>query len=240
MSATPIAPGAYRVNVGGVAVYLIDASDGVTIVDAGQPGKVDKIMSGIRSIGKTPPDVNNVVITHYHNDHVGSLSELAESVRAKVWIPKGDATIIKEGGKPPPLDNRGMLGSLLSRVIKMTEQDAHPVDHEVEDGDEIDVAGGIRVLASPGHTGGHVSYLWPHDGGVLFAGDAAANIMGRLDIMPLCEDFTTAERSFVSLANEDFNAAGFGHGKPILSRADDAFGRVATRYTAEASPGGRI
>jgi glyoxylase-like metal-dependent hydrolase (beta-lactamase superfamily II) len=237
MSASPIAPGAYRVNLGGVAVFLIDASDGVTIIDAGQPGKVERIMSGIRSIGKTPPDVNNVVITHYHNDHVGSLSELAESVRAKVWVPKGDASIIKDGGRPPQLDHRGMLGTLLSRAIKMGEQSPNSVDHEVEGGEEIPVAGGIRVLDSPGHTAGHVSYLWPQHGGVLFAGDAASNIMGRLDIMPVCEDFSTAERSFVALSSEDFNSAGFGHGKPLVSGADSAFKRVAARYAPEVTPG---
>jgi glyoxylase-like metal-dependent hydrolase (beta-lactamase superfamily II) len=237
MSATPIAPGAYRVNLGGVAVFLIDASDGVTIIDAGQPGKVEKIMSGIRSIGKTPPDVNNVVITHYHNDHVGSLSELAESVRAKVWVPKGDADIIKDGGRPPQLDHRGMLGTLLSRVIKMVEQSPNSIDHEVVGGEEIPVAGGIRVLDSPGHTAGHVSYLWPQHGGVLFAGDAASNIIGQLDVMPVCEDFSTAETSFVALSGEDFNAAGFGHGKPIVSGAASAFRRVAARYAPEVTPG---
>jgi glyoxylase-like metal-dependent hydrolase (beta-lactamase superfamily II) len=233
MSATPIAPGAYRVNLGGVAVYLIDAADGVTVIDAGQPGKVERIMSGIRSIGKTPTDVNNVLVTHYHNDHVGSLAELAESVRAKVWVPEGDAPIIRDGGRPPDLEHRGFIGTLLSRTLKMQEQSANPVDHEVSGGDEIPVAGGIQVIDSPGHTGGHVSYLWPHQNGVLFAGDAAGNILGQLDVMPVCEDFETAQKSFVALGGHDFNAAGVGHGKPLVSGAGDAFRRAARRYGAE-------
>jgi glyoxylase-like metal-dependent hydrolase (beta-lactamase superfamily II) len=236
MSAAPIAPGAYRVNLGGVAVFLIDAPDGVTVIDAGQPGKVDRIMSGIRSIGKMPTDVNNVLITHYHNDHVGSLSELAESVRAKVWVPSAEVSIIRDGGRPPPMDHRGFAGVLASRMIKMVDQSPNPVDHEVEGGDEIQVAGGIRVLDSPGHTRGSVSYLWPHEGGVLFAGDAASNIMGKLDVMPLCEDFPTAERTFVALAKEEFNAAGFGHGRPLLSAAAEAFRRAAHRYSPETAP----
>jgi glyoxylase-like metal-dependent hydrolase (beta-lactamase superfamily II) len=236
MSATPIAPGAYRVNLGGVAVFLIDASDGVTVIDAGQPGKIDKIMSGIRSIGKMPTDVNNVLITHYHNDHVGSLSELAESSRAKVWVPKAEVSIIRDGGRPPPLDHRGFLGAMLTRVIKMVEQTPNPVDHEVEGEDEIPVAGGLRVIDSPGHTRGHVSYLWPHEGGVLFAGDAASNIMGKLDALPICEDFPTAEQTFVALSREEFNSAGFGHGKAILSRAADAFKQAAAKYSPEIAP----
>jgi glyoxylase-like metal-dependent hydrolase (beta-lactamase superfamily II) len=233
VSATPIAPGAYRVNLGGVAAFLIDASDGVTVIDAGHPGKVDRIMSGIRSIGKTPTDVNNVLVTHYHNDHVGSLAELAESVRAKVWVPQRDAPTIRDGGRPPDLDHRGFLGSMLSRVIKTQTQKPNPVDHEVSGGDEVSVAGGIQVIDSPGHTGGHVAYLWPYQSGVLFAGDAAANILGRLDVMPLCEDFAEAERSFIKLGEHDFNAAGFGHGRPLVSGASEAFRRAAAKYGAD-------
>jgi glyoxylase-like metal-dependent hydrolase (beta-lactamase superfamily II) len=232
MSATPIAPGAYRVNLNGVAVFLIDASDGVTVIDGGLPGKVERIMAGIRSIGRMPTDVNNVLVTHYHNDHVGSLAELAESVRAKVWVPEGDASIITNGGRPPTMDNRGLLGGIMSRMIKSQEQRANPVDHEVSPGDEIPVAGGIEVLDSRGHTGGHVSYLWPEQNGVLFTGDAASNILGRLDIMPMCEDFDIAEQSFISLSTKEFNSVGFGHGKPITSAAADAFKRAAEKYTS--------
>lgn len=233
MSATPIAPGAYRVNVGGVAVYLIDATDGVTLVDAGNPDKVERIMSGIRSIGRTPTDVNNILITHYHVDHVGSLAEVAESVRAKVWIPQGDAELIKQGGMAPPMESRGFTGAIASKMVKSGEQKPSPADHEVTGGDELPIAGGIRVIDAPGHTGGHVTYLWSLQGGVLFAGDAASNIMGRLDVMPLCEDFATAERSFCDLGSLEFNAAGFGHGRPILSGAGDAFRRASKRYAAE-------
>jgi glyoxylase-like metal-dependent hydrolase (beta-lactamase superfamily II) len=233
MSATPIAPGAYRVNLNGVAVFLIDAPDGVTVVDSGRPGKVDRIMSGIRSIGKRPTDVNNVLITHYHNDHVGSLGELAESVRAKVWVPQGESSLIRDGGRPPELQHRSFLGALLSRAIKMVEQKPGPVDHEVSGGDELPIAGGIQVIDSPGHTVGHVSYLWSHQSGVLFAGDAASNIFGRLDVMPVCEDFARAEQSFIALGEHHFNSVGFGHGRAIISGAGDALRRAAHRYSAE-------
>jgi glyoxylase-like metal-dependent hydrolase (beta-lactamase superfamily II) len=233
VSASPIAPGAYRVNLGGVAVFLIDASDGVTVIDAGMPDKVERIMSGIRSIGRMPTDVNHVLITHYHNDHVGSLADLAESVRARVWAPRGDAEIIRDGGRAPSMEHRGVLGTMLSRVMRPVEQRPNPVDHEVSEGEEVPVAGGIRVLDSPGHTGGHVAYLWPHGDGVLFAGDAASNIFGRLDVMPVCEDFEVAERSFAALGGHDYNAAGFGHGKPIVSGAGDALRRAGRKYAPE-------
>ena len=230
MSASPIAPGVYRVTAGAVGLFLIDVPEGVVVIDAGFPGNVDRIMSGIKSIGRIPTDVNDILITHYHNDHVGSLGPLADAARAKVWVPKGDATLIREGGRPPEMEHRGLLGVVVSRFTKMPDVSPHRVDEEVSGGDELPLAGGIQVIAAPGHTPGHVCYLWPQHGGVLFVGDAAANFLGKLDVMPIGEDFPTAEKSLVALGTHEFNSVGFGHGKSITSRASETWRRAAQKY----------
>jgi glyoxylase-like metal-dependent hydrolase (beta-lactamase superfamily II) len=228
MSPRQIAPDVFQVSAGGVNVFLIDA-DGVAMIDAGMPGKLDRIMGAVRAIGRSPTDVNDILITHYHLDHVGSLAELAEATRAKVHAPVGDCDIIRNGGRPPDRAHRGVAGLLLSRVITMSEQPPNPVDHEVEGGDEVAVAGGLRVIHSPGHTPGHVAFLYPRHGGVLFAGDAASNFLGILSVMPMCEDFDSADKSFAALADESFEIAGFGHGQPIRSGAAQRFKATAER-----------
>jgi glyoxylase-like metal-dependent hydrolase (beta-lactamase superfamily II) len=230
MSPRRIAPDVYQSSAGGVNVFLIDA-DGVTMIDAGMPGKLDRIMGAVRSIGRVPTDVNDILITHYHRDHVGSLADLAEATRARVHAPVGDSGIIRDGGRPPDLEHRGIAGALLSRVINMTEQPPNPVDHEVQDGDEVPVAGGVRVIHSPGHTPGHVAFLYPRHGGVLFAGDAASNFLGILSVMPVGEDFDSADKSFAALADESFEVAGFGHGQPIRTGASQRFKATAERLT---------
>jgi glyoxylase-like metal-dependent hydrolase (beta-lactamase superfamily II) len=94
----------------------------------------------------------------------------------------------------------------------------------VTDGAELPAAGGIRAVHTPGHTTGHVSYLWP-DGGVLFVGDAATNMFRRLNVAPINEDDAAARASFAKLAELDFRVACFGHGSPIRGRAVDRFRR---------------
>jgi glyoxylase-like metal-dependent hydrolase (beta-lactamase superfamily II) len=118
---------------------------------------------------------------------------------------------------------------------------AHPklepvgADHEVDDGDELPIAGGLRVIYTPGHTAGHVSYLWSQHGGVLFAGDAAGHVFGRL-APPVgaiggsfTEDAAQAKESFRNLAALEFDIACFGHGGVIKGKAHTAFRRKVER-----------
>jgi glyoxylase-like metal-dependent hydrolase (beta-lactamase superfamily II) len=228
MSATRIAPNIYRVGAGGVAAFLIDLGS-LCLIDTSHPGKDDRIMAAVRRMGKHPTDIKTILITHYHKDHVGGLATLAQATRAKVYAPKGDADLIRDGGTPPDMESRGLVGAVLSRVVKMSPYPPNPIHVEVSDGDELEPAGGIKVIHSPGHTPGHVSYLLPQHGGVLFAGDAASNIFGRLGPMPLNEDFPTAEHSFQALGRLDFEVAGFGHGMAIHHHAAGKFKAAAQR-----------
>lgn len=89
------------------------------------------------------------------------------------------------------------------------------------------MAGGIEVIHTPGHTPGHVSYLWV-DGRALVAGDAAGNVLG-LGPMMIAEDHGAAYVSFARLAVLDFTTAVFGHGKPIREGAAERFLDAARR-----------
>jgi glyoxylase-like metal-dependent hydrolase (beta-lactamase superfamily II) len=231
MSATRIAPNVYRVEAGGVGAFLVDDGS-LCVIDSGLPGKEVRIMAAVRRTGKHPTDIKNILITHYHRDHVGGLASLAQATRAKVYVPKGDADLIRDGGTPPPMEGRGLTGAVLSKFIKTTPYPPSPVHFEVSDGDELEVAGGIKVIGCPGHTPGHVSYLLPQHGGVLFAGDAASNLFGRLGIMQLNENFTTAERSFEALSRLEFEVAGFGHGSSIQHNAARSFKTAVERRSA--------
>jgi glyoxylase-like metal-dependent hydrolase (beta-lactamase superfamily II) len=102
------------------------------------------------------------------------------------------------------------------------------VARELSDGQELDLLGGLEVLHTPGHTGGHLAFRWPR-GGVLFAGDAGANMWNRLGIAPLNEDDEAAWSSFARLARMEFSTACFGHGRVISRDAADRFRRRLRR-----------
>ena len=96
---------------------------------------------------------------------------------------------------------------------------------DVAAGETIPVAGGIQAVGTPGHTLGHLAFLWPEDGGVLFVGDAANNV-GGLQLSPIYEDLIVGRASLRALAQLDFETACFAHGAPIVGGADQEFRRV--------------
>jgi len=236
MSVKGIAPGLYRVSLGIVNVFLIARDDGgVTFVDAGIKGSEGKLLGAVEAIGRRPQSVDQILVTPAHPDHVGGVPGLVAATGAEVWMHALEAEIAAAGSphrdwRPEPgwLDG-GNSGSL----NRMSEQ-VPPVEtgHTVADGDEVPPLG-IRVVAAPGHTQGHVCYLWLAHGGVLFAGDAASDYR-RLGPAAFYEDVEEGRRSLTRLAALDFQTACFAHGRPIVG---DAGARFRKAFTDRASGG---
>ena len=227
MSLKELAPGIHHTNLG-AGVFIINRDD-VTVVDTGVPGKTDQILAAVREVGRAPGDVKQILVTHYHQDHIGNLGPLTEATGAQVYAPAREVGLIRKGGTAPPVAKRGVLGAIVSRKANFTEQPPQRVHHEVSGGDELNIAGGVRVVDTPGHSVGHVAYLFT-EAGAIFVGDAAANLV-RLDLMPINEDFPTAEKSFRTIGELDFDVAGLAHGRQLTSDAAQKFRKAARRYT---------
>jgi glyoxylase-like metal-dependent hydrolase (beta-lactamase superfamily II) len=205
--------------------FLIRAGRATTLVDVGPPKGLELVTKAIRDGAATAADVGHVVLTHCHTDHTGNLAGVVASGEVTVYGAAGDAGVVRQGAERP----RGVANRVLGRVMLAmakgsSRAPAAPVHVEVADGQELDAAGGLRCIHTPGHTGGHVSYLWP-EGRVLFVGDAATNMFRRLDVAPINEDDAASRASFAKLAELEFDVACFGHGSPIRGRAADRFRR---------------
>jgi glyoxylase-like metal-dependent hydrolase (beta-lactamase superfamily II) len=207
---------------GDMHVFLIVLPEGITIIDAGFPGTWPLIDEALGALGRQPTDVHDVLLTHCHPDHAGGLAELERATGAAAWMHPADAEMVRQGRsfrtfKPAPgLRNWWFV----NRVVKKSPQTYEPatVEHTVHGGETIPVAGGIRAIGTPGHSAGHLVFLWPGDGGVLFTGDVANNNKG-LNPPPLFEDRKLGEESLRALAGEEFDTACFAHGEPIVGGA---------------------
>jgi glyoxylase-like metal-dependent hydrolase (beta-lactamase superfamily II) len=91
------------------------------------------------------------------------------------------------------------------------------IEHEIADGDVLPFGGGLRAIAAPGHSAGHMAFMLERDGGLLFAADACSN-MGGLSLSIVYDDHAQGRRSLAALAKLTFAAVCFGHG-PTLSGA---------------------
>ena len=94
----------------------------------------------------------------------------------------------------------------------------------MESGTEVPVAGGIRAIGTPGHTAGHLAFLWGGDGGVLFAGDVAKNVNGLVPA-PIYEDYRTGLDDLRMIGQHEFEVACFAHGAPLVGGAAREFRR---------------
>jgi glyoxylase-like metal-dependent hydrolase (beta-lactamase superfamily II) len=225
MSVKEIVPGLYAIPLGVVNAFLVD-SDGLTLVDTGVPGSAGKILKAVQAIGRQPADIKHILVTHWHSDHAGSLAALQQQTGAPATMHPVDAALVRQGGGPLDLNPApGLINQLLFRLFIGTGEsryDPAEIDHEVQDSDELPLAGGIRAIHVPGHCAGQLAFLWEQHGGVLFAADTASNMV-RLGYSLGYQDFKEGQRSLARLAALDFEIAGFGHGKTITRGASARF-----------------
>ncbi len=200
-------------------------ADVPTIIDTGTPGGGGRLVSALRAAGVDHRDVGRILLTHRHADHAGSAAQLARITGAEVHVSPVDAPYVIEGREQPRPRPATPLGQGLVPYVKL----ALPWTLDRVDAQPSLVAGAMvgpfRIVDSPGHTAGHVSLLW-EERGVLFTGDAAANIT-RIGPHPASDDPARARESFKALGELDFDAACFGHGRTVASGARQRFRTAA-------------
>jgi glyoxylase-like metal-dependent hydrolase (beta-lactamase superfamily II) len=231
MALEEIVSGVYGIGMGYVNAFFIVGEDGLTLVDSGLAKKKDTILGAVAGAGRQPADLRHILITHHHIDHIGSLAALKEATGAKCYVHPADSPIVR-GDEPQPGPNPGsLLGKLAGPLISRMSPPAPPadVDVEVEDGEELPLAGGIKAVHTPGHTPGHLSFLLPSKN-VLFVGDAAANMLRLgLPIGMFTADREQAKESIGKLAALEFDVACFGHGRVLKGKANLRFRRLVEK-----------
>jgi glyoxylase-like metal-dependent hydrolase (beta-lactamase superfamily II) len=220
-----IAPGVHLISLGVVNAYLIDGAE-LALIDTGTAADPERVAAAVRQLGRTPTEIRHILVTHSHPDHCGGLAVLKRLTGAAVYMHPLAAAVVRgdETGRPLRA-SPGLLNRFLFRAfVPRPPWNIPPAlaEHEILDGDVLPIAGGIRAIHIPGHCAGQLAFHILRGGGVLLAADAAANMM-RLGLMPGYEDIETGRRSLAKLAGFRFEVAGFGHGAPILSNAENRF-----------------
>lgn len=201
------------------SVLLRDGED-LVLFDAGFPGKEQVVFDAIDTLGRRRSDLKHLIFTHGHPDHIGSAAAIVRETGATTWMHAADAPLAESGGPFRPMARApGLLHALIYRIVWKPEEQMQPfgIDRRVADGDVVPVAGGLRVISTPGHCAGQVAFLWRGEQ-LLIAGDVFMNIFGLADPIGF-EDEAEGRRSQRKIASETFDAAAFGHGSPITSGA---------------------
>jgi len=224
MGAKRIINGVHVVPMGMANAFLIEGDDGLTLIDAGFPGREAAVFQAIRALGRSPDQLEHLIFTHGHPDHIGSAAAIVRETSAKTYMHPHDIPMAESGGPFRPMRPApGLLGQVLCRLFFDPDQRTEPVtiDQPLSNGEILPIAGGIEVIHTPGHCAGHVALLW-RSRRTLFAGDVCTNLMGLGDPVGF-ESLEEGRASQRKLADLSFDAAGFGHGKSIARDASAQF-----------------
>lgn len=209
----------YRLLLGPFQAYLWRDPDSVTLIDTGPVEAGAVIAAALDELGLAPSDLDRVVLTHYHDDHVGAAAEIREWGQVEVIAHRADAPVVR-GARPPLPPKLSADEHEPHRWITGRLAPAPPVgvDREVDDGDVLELAGGAEVIATPGHTPGSIA-LHLREHGILITGDTASEHLGRVLLGAFNVDGAAAAASLRRLADVPAEVAVFGHGEPVTSGA---------------------
>jgi glyoxylase-like metal-dependent hydrolase (beta-lactamase superfamily II) len=205
---------------------IVDEQNGNMLVDAGLPDQAEAIGVALLEGGIGVRDLKRIIFTHQDLDHVGSGAALVRQSGARVLAHPADAPHI-DGSlrllKPSAemLEQRPQMREVLERLEPVG------VDEHLEDGARLEIAGGIRVIFTPGHTPGHLS-LYLERSKVLIAGDALraerGSLTGPNPSMTL--EMGTALQSLRRLAGLEIDTIVCYHGGVVSEDANGQLRRV--------------
>jgi hydroxyacylglutathione hydrolase len=146
-------------------IFRRDDSDRALIVDPGD--EADKLLAAVEALGV---QLDGILLTHTHFDHVGAVAPVAKATGAQVWVPKVEAVVLANIMKFVPWPGFGPYES-------------YEAEHTLEGGERLELAGfKLDVLFTPGHSPGHVTFSIP-DEQAIFSGDVLfQQSIGRTDL----------------------------------------------------------
>ncbi len=192
--------------------FLLD--ERVTLVDAGMRWSATGILNALHELGRSPSDIERVVITHSHYDHWGALASIVAQSGAEVCAHTTEAPLLRGDARAPVAAHRRRIARVLTLLVGRFV--APPVRdvRELEDGEALPVLGGLQAVHTPGHSSGHLAY-YLSDLHLLFSGDAVqVNRAGRLIPPTVYEDRDESIRSLGRMAELDFDVLAPTHFPP--------------------------
>ncbi|GAA1230117.1 MBL fold metallo-hydrolase [Prauserella halophila] len=215
----------------GTAVNWVLLRDGteLTLIDAGWSGDTSAVEDSVRALGRHPRDVQAVLLTHAHPDHMGAINHFHERYATPVFMSSAEVTHARGGhleqARPADIVKRCYRPSALRWTARIMAAGALkpvriPHAQPYPRAGALDLPGTPVPVACAGHTSGHSAFHLP-DKGVVITGDALITghplspVSGPQLLPPFFAHAPAdAEAALQTLAGVDAEVLIPGHGVP--------------------------
>lgn len=211
----------HTIPLGFDQAYIIK-DQGAIMIDSGEPKKGNAFLKGLKGVSIKPEEIQLIVLTHGHWDHIGSAAEIKEITGAKVVMHKNEKHWLEESLKPLPpgvttwgriIDKLVTWFIIPFKHIRATKVDIVLKDKEFSLND-YGIEG--KVIHTPGHSSGSVSILL--NTGEAFVGDLAMNKLPlrlRPGLPIFAEDWPKVIESWQKLLELGVKIVYPAHGEPF-------------------------
>lgn len=197
------------INLAFVNCFLISDGKNSLLIDTGVKKNGPEILEKVKD-----RNVRLIVLTHAHQDHLGSAAFLASELGVRIAMSKGDELLLTEP-HARKLTGHTAVGKTLAGASGKTLENGKPQDFKpifLNDGDTLSEYGlDARIISLPGHTEGSIGILFENS---IIVGDAMFNILKPTGAR-IYENRTVMEESLKLIQNTNARTAYVGHGKEI-------------------------
>jgi glyoxylase-like metal-dependent hydrolase (beta-lactamase superfamily II) len=233
---TEVAPGVHRIADSYVNWYVVEQDGRLCVVDAGVPTSWASLQDALARLGRRTDDIEALVLTHAHFDHVGFAARARSELRIPVYLHENDVPLARHPARydherPRSLYLLTQPGALpiVAELTRNRAWFAPPVKDVVRyTGGTLPVPGSPRVVFTPGHTLGHCALHLP-DRDALISGDALVTLDPytgrtgpRLVARAATADSERNLRSLDALLETGARTVLVGHGEPWTTGIESA------------------